>query len=382
MKVEHLDDLALLAHHFKSVDLPRIFDDYLPDHHNWEGLSGGKLVMGWLLYILSESDHRLSHVQSWAASRLNSLSILLDSNTLRELDFSDDRLGRLLDRFSKDSTWAAFEVALGKHFLEVYALGDDQMQVVRSDAFNAPQFRSPAELFRYGYTKHRRSDQTQCKVMAACLDPLAMPVAVDIVSGNGPDFEHYLSVIERTRRVLGTKNNLYVGDSHLGSSGNRLAILLAGDYYLMPLNAKQCTRELRDSYLDLIDVPVDQLPSVARRSGQPEKSAYFHEVLHEMEVDGHCWKERRILCYSPQYAAKQLTSFEERLNKAEEKIKQLVVGKKGRRNPKTLADLYGRAAKIMEELHVKKCFEVVLIRQLQNIPSESIRNAPRRQDSK
>jgi len=87
MQVEHLDDLALLTHHFKSIDLSGLFDEYLPDHHNWEGISGGTLVMGWLLYILSESDHRLSHVQSWAESKLKSLSVLLDSSDLRALDF-------------------------------------------------------------------------------------------------------------------------------------------------------------------------------------------------------------------------------------------------------------------------------------------------------
>jgi len=181
--------------------------------------------------------------------------------------------------------------------------------------------------------------------MAACL-----------VSGNGPDFEYYLPVIERTRKVLGTTGNLYVGDSHLGSSKNRLAILLANDYYLMPLNAKQCTRELLESYLDQIEVPVTELASVERQSEQVEKSAYFYEVDHKMEVDGHCWSERRILCYSPRYAKKQLMSFEERLDKAEEAIKTLVISKSGRRNPKTLADLNGRIAKITEKLKVGDCF--------------------------
>lgn len=359
MKVEHLDDLALLAHHVNHIGLSDLIDKHLPDHGNWQGVSGGSVVAGWVLYILSEADHRLSHVEDWAASRLSVLSALLSQEELRALDFCDDRLGRLLDRFSQDADWQHFECEFGKRLLEVYPLAEpDKMQVVRSDSFNAPQFRTPAELFRYGHTKHRRSDQVQCKVMSACLDPLAIPMAVDIVSGNGPDFEYYLPVIERTRRALGTSGNLYVGDSHMGSSSNRLNIHMAGDYYLMPLNAKQCTRQVLDTYIEQIKVPLEDLPSVERSSQQQEKSAYFYEVPHEMNVEENTWNERRILCYSPKYATKQLVSFEERLDKAEESIRLLVVSKKGRRNPKTLADLYGRIAKIVEKLQVENCFKV------------------------
>ena len=48
---------------------------------------------------MSESDHRLSRVEDWSASHLGVLRAVLDCPSLRSLDFADDRLGRLLDRY-------------------------------------------------------------------------------------------------------------------------------------------------------------------------------------------------------------------------------------------------------------------------------------------
>jgi hypothetical protein len=50
----------------------------------------------WLAYILSEGDHRLNSVQGWVAGILMTLTACLKADGLRELDFSDDRLGIIL----------------------------------------------------------------------------------------------------------------------------------------------------------------------------------------------------------------------------------------------------------------------------------------------
>lgn len=384
MKVEHVDDLALLCRQFDSIGLSDLFDEHLGDHGNWEGLSGGKLVCGWLLYILSEGDHRLSHVQDWAAQRINTLSALLDAPTCRELDFNDDRLGRLLDRYGDDAKWHEFELALGKSFLEVYLLpeakeeGVYEMQVIRSDSFNAPKFGLAGELFKFGHTKHRRSDQVQCKVMTAALDPYAIPLAVEIVGGNGPDYAHYLPVIERVREMLPSSENLYVGDSHMSSSGNRHAIHQAGDYYLSPLNAKQCSRELLSSYLDRLPVSVDQLPGIDSAQPDTPQRARYHELEYEMDVNDTQWKERRILCYSLAYATKQLKSFNNRLNEVEEKIRTLVINKSGRRNPKTLVDLHGRIATLLKKYKAEGCFTITTSQVIDNYTINKSRDRPTR----
>jgi len=381
MKVEQIDDLPLLMSQIEKCNIKELIDQFFPDHGNWGGISGGSVVAGWLLYILSESDHRLSHVEEWADSKLDTLCALLDQPELRGLDFNDDRLGRLLDRISDDETWRSFELALGRSIIEVYALGSaDQpnasLPVIRSDSFNAPQFRTPDELFRFGHTKHRRPDQPQCKVMVSALDPHAIPLSVEIVPGNGPDYAHYLPVIERARQILDRTGCLYVGDSHLGSAANRQSIHLAGDYYLSPLNRKQCSKELLDSYLDELPVPIDELPGLAIGQRGISHAVHFHELEHLMKFEQDSWKERRILCYSEPYAIRLQASFDNRINEAQEEIENLVQSKKGRRNPKTLADLDGRIAKLIAKFNVPDCFIITTAQRIEYYHVGKHKNRP------
>lgn len=363
MRVEHVDDLALIAHQLDKLNIVDLFNEQLPDHGNWRGLSGGSVVYGWLLYILSQADHRLSHVQDWADQHLHVLQVLLGQPTLRALDFNDDRLGRLLDRCSEDVAWTGLEMSLAKSFVEVYDLSThgelvDDLTIVRTDSFNAPQFREPGELFRHGFTKHRRADQVQCKVMMSMLDSAALPLATEIVSGNGGDYKHYLPVIEKVQRILPGQGHLYVGDSHMSSTSNREAIHKAGHYYLSPLNAKQCHPDLLLKYLDELPVGVEQLPSISSHNADDPPLAYFHELPHEMQGENIRWTERRVLCYSIDYAQKLSKSFDKRLDQAQHAIEQLVVNKRGRRLAKSMTDLQVRIAGLIKRHAVQDCFTI------------------------
>jgi hypothetical protein len=53
------------------------------------------VVVVWLAYILSEGDHGLNHVESWAAKLLKTLSAGLGM-AVQVLDGSDDRLAVVL----------------------------------------------------------------------------------------------------------------------------------------------------------------------------------------------------------------------------------------------------------------------------------------------
>jgi transposase len=367
MKVEQLDDLPILGKLMNEVGLSELFDKYFTDHGHWKGLSGGKVVLGWLLYILSEGDHRLSHVEEWSDLRLNSLAVILGFPDLRSLDFSDDRLGRLLDRFSIDAEWTKFEMALGKKVLQVYALPNvaQDVPIIRTDSFNTPQFRKPGVLFRHGYSKQRRSDQPFCKVMMSTIDPLAIPLAVDIVKGSGTDADHYLPIIERVQEMFGNSGQLYVGDSQLGSIHNRSHIHLTGDYYLCPLNKKQVSENKLQQYLSKVK-SYKELPNLFSTPDSKRKPAYFLESTEEVfdPTTKTKWKERRILVYSPDYAKGLINSFTNRIAEAKEKIQALVVSKRGRRNPKTLQDLHGRIESIIKKYKIEnfltiKCSETI-----------------------
>ena len=98
-----------------------MLDEYFPAHGNWQGLSLGTVVTVWLTFIVSEANHRLSHVQTWAAQRLTLLAGCL-GQLVRALDLSDDRLAAVLDYLSEDSAWRDYERALNRRLLRVYEL--------------------------------------------------------------------------------------------------------------------------------------------------------------------------------------------------------------------------------------------------------------------
>ena len=105
MKIERVDDIPLLIAEFQKCGLAEKFDQYFVDHGNWVGPSGGKVTVGFLTYILSCADHRLSHVEPWVAGRLHVLGHCLEEPAIDPGHFSDDRLGSLLDRFSDGEQW-------------------------------------------------------------------------------------------------------------------------------------------------------------------------------------------------------------------------------------------------------------------------------------
>jgi transposase len=386
MKIELLDDLPLLGCQFADCELSKLLDQYFPDHGHWSGISGGQVAVGWLLYILSEADHRLSHVEDWAFSKLQTLGAILGEDEVRGIDFSDDRLGRLLDRYSEDDTWSAFEQALGSQLLQVYEINKQvdgkisECQVVRTDSFNAPQFRDVTELFTHGYSKQRRSDQPFCKVMVSTLDSITLPMAIEIVKGAGPDADHYMTNIKRVQGILTEKGNLYVGDSQLGSIGNRYAIHSNEDYYLMPLNRKQCSQEELNSYLEQIDQDVEQLPGIFVETDEVRQPAYFQEVstslkmFHETATGCAEWMERRILVYSPKYAEGLIKSFDKRLNEAQAAIQKLVIPQKGRKIPKTEQELNIRVDRIIQQYDLMGCFEITCSQTVEYVQVQRYKN--------
>jgi len=118
---ERVDDIPLLLAQQERMGLPALLDEHFPTHGQWQGLRLGWVVAGWLTHILSEADHRLNRVQSWAEKRLATLSRGI-GQAVQALDFSDDRLAEVWRALSDDARWEAFERALNRRLLRVYDL--------------------------------------------------------------------------------------------------------------------------------------------------------------------------------------------------------------------------------------------------------------------
>ena len=128
IKNERVDDIPLLLAQLEKMEVASLLDQQFPTHGHWQGLSLGQVTSVWLSFILSEANHRLSHVQPWAERRLEMLAVCL-GEPLRALDWSDDRLARVLDQLSADQAWANFEQALNERTVRVYDLATSQVRI-------------------------------------------------------------------------------------------------------------------------------------------------------------------------------------------------------------------------------------------------------------
>ena len=299
---ERVDDIPLLLEQMQRMGLPTLFDHHFPTHGNWQGLSLGWVSTIWLSSILSRGDHRLVHVEPWVAKRLWTLGATTGQDVKR-VDFTDDRLEIVLRRLQDDTRWAAFESALNQHTVRVYDLSTDRVHI---DSTSASAYATVTEggLFQFGHSKDHRPDLPQVKVMQAVLDPLGMPLATDVVSGEHADDPLYVPCIERVQTSLGRHGLLYVGDCKMASRATRALIATPGDFYLCPLPQVQLAEGEFEAALDAVWRGEQALTPVWREQpdGKTKLIAEGYEYAAPMsqQVDGKVqhWTERRLVVRS------------------------------------------------------------------------------------
>ena len=141
------------------------------------------------------------HVEPWGAKRLWTLGVTT-GQAVKRVDFTDDRLEIVLRRLREDTRGAAFASALNQYTGRVYDLSTARGPV---DSTSASVYATVNEggLFQFGHSKDDRPDLPQIKVMQAVLDPLGMPLATDVVSGERADDPLYMPGIERVQVSMG-----------------------------------------------------------------------------------------------------------------------------------------------------------------------------------
>ncbi len=209
VRSERIDDIPLLLGVMVQIGYQKIIDKHIRSHGNQRDVSWGWTAVIWLAYILSEGDHRKVAVRDYVRGMKQTLTDITGQN-IDELDCTDDRLGILLRHFSQRDWWMSIEHDMSVNSIEVYEL---PKATVRCDATTASGYHDVAEegLFQFGNSKddpHR----PQIKIMTGSLDPLGMPLATDVVSGEQADDGLYRPVITRINAVLQRPGVLYVGD--------------------------------------------------------------------------------------------------------------------------------------------------------------------------
>jgi transposase len=215
---ERIDDVVVLLGLIQQMDLPGILDQQIARHHLQQGLSWGWTASIWLAHIISQGDHRKLTVRDWVRQAHSTLQQMTGLD-IRETDFTDDRLTIVLRHLSHEKRWHVIEQALGQHLVGVYDL---QEEPIRVDATTVSGYREGGEnsIWQFG---HSKDDPTlrQVKAMMATLDPLGLPLALDVVSGECADDPLYVPTIERALTCLGRQGLLVVGDSKMSALSTR-----------------------------------------------------------------------------------------------------------------------------------------------------------------
>jgi transposase len=335
--VETLADLPVLWAILQRLDLCACVDRHFPPPLHWKGpLTPGDILALWLLFILSQGDHCLNHVQTWVADHQSTLTALL-GKPVQPRVAHDDRLADWLSRLSQRDPWNALERDLNQQTLRVYQLSNDLIRIDTTTANSYAAVLSEQGLLQFGHSKDD-PDLPQFKVAAAVLDPLGLPLTTAVFPGNTADDPLYVPTIRAVQQSLGVGGRTYVGDCKMAALATRAYVAAGADYYLCPLAEKQLSREQRRELLQ----PVwrgEQVLQPVRRPG-PEGEAdelvaegFAVDVVLTAKVGDQVvsWTERRWLVRSLSYARAQQEALQRRLEAATAALRELPTRKQGKK---------------------------------------------------
>jgi transposase len=380
IETERVDDIPVLVANMNKMGIEELVEEIFATHGNWQGINLGRVVTGWLAHVLSEADHRLNHVRYWAEKRPETLRGCLGSD-VEGMDFTDDRLAVVLDKMSDDGKWSDFEAALNRRTLRVYNL---ERKCVRLDSTTANGYWEVTEdgLFQFGHSKDHRPDQPQVKVMLSTLDPMGMPVAVQVVSGEKADDPLYLPAVEQVRRGLEQRGLLYVGDCKIMALETRAYLQAGEDYYLGPFSKVQIPDEILEGYLQPVWDGKQSLTRVERvdENGEKvwvaegyERAENLTTIVGEKSVT---WVERRLVVRSLAQAHAAETALHARLDKTEAALNELNGHHQGKERW-TQVDALRRAAEaLLKHNHVEGLFRLSYTEQVEERSVRSYGDRP------
>ena len=364
--IERIDDVPLLLAELKRMRVAQLVDAYFPTHGGWEGVSQGDVVVVWLAHVLSEGDHRLSHVELWVNGRQELIRRCLGT-TVTTWDVTDDKLGSILRKFANDRYWQPFEAALTGSLLRTYAL---PVTTARLDTTTASTYRTTAEgLFQLGHSKDQHPELPQVKIALATLDPLGLPLVTTVVAGNSADDPLYAPLIGQVRANVKQAGLLYVGDCKMGALETRALLAAGDDFSLCPLAGQQLPPAALDAYLTPVwagTQPLSVLIPGPTPADEPGAEGFEVQEVLTATVAGVAvtWTERRLLARSPEQARAERAALQRRLAAGMAAFAALNERGHGKRRYQEAEKLWAAVAAIMKRYQVAawvrvSCEEVV-----------------------
>jgi transposase len=330
---ERIDDIPLIAELLKQMEVAKWIDQLLQQPHgNHQGLSYGKLSVLLLIYIISQSDHRLCAAETWVNTHRLALE-LVTGWSIGEKDVTDDRLARVVEQLGlQGEARQEIEQKLGQHMIRAYELPTEVGRFdTTSFSVHHEQIESEADsLLRYGHSKDKRPDLLQYRQSLGTLDPAGIPLISETLAGNGADDPLYWPAWQRMAKVIGHTFFVFLADCKAAAIATRAQIQFAGGIYCFPLPLTgQNPALLKQWVLDPPSASVEiRLPK--QDEDEPAIGKGFEVELGKFWLNPDTkelvkWHERYLVTYSNVLAATQIRGLHERINKAQtalDKLKQ------------------------------------------------------------
>ncbi len=359
-KIERIDTIPLIIATLEKMNVQKTVDSIFIAHGNWIGLSYGQLTVLFVTYVLHSLTHHFYGVESWVNQHKTVIERVTGWN-VGEKDATDDRLGRLAQVLGESDDYISeFQIQMGQGIICAYQL---PTKIVRYDttAFNVyhdPE-NSKNGILGFGHSKDHRPDLLQFKQGLATLDPAGVPILSETLPGNRADDPCYFPAWQRMVKTIGNPDFLYIADCKAAALETRAAIDYEKGYYLFPLPMtgetpryiKEFVLNPGQAFQEIMLFPKDE----DHHERVVGKGFIVNQQMEKQLESGvvHQWQERWMICLSNSHAQRRKKSFQDRLDKAENKLSKL----KARAND-TADSSKLKAEKILQACNVEAYFHL------------------------
>ena len=359
---ERVDDVALRIGQMVTMGLPEVLDRPIPRHWKQRGRSWGWTAVMWLAHMLTEGEHRKVSVEAYSKGMQHPLR-RLTAQAREPLALRDDRLRHLLHHVSTPTSWHKLERDVHARSSAVYAVPQD---VIRGAATTVSGNHDVTEggLLQCGQRKDAPT-RPHIQVMMGSLDPLGMPLATAVLSGERADDGFYMPVIERLRAGLSTSGVLFVGDGTMRAVDTRAPRARHQHVSLSPWPCTGATAEAMAAW-STEGVAKGEAGELERRvrtnaRGQEVLAAAGEECERTCCAPGGeaTWTARVVVRRSPMHATQQAAGLETRLGHAEKTLAALTPPRgRGTRQITDEATLLEAIDKVLTDHRVRRVLSV------------------------
>ncbi len=363
ISIERIGSIPIILQTLKKSGFIELVNEAYPAHKNWEGLPIGETVAIWICYMLTQHDHRMSKVESWIRPRGRILRVFF-GRPISSKCFADDRLARILDKFSISEAWNRFEIRFNESFMRVYGIDMDRIRIDMTTA-NSGGIVTENGILQFGNSKDDPS-RPQVKIALATLDPLGIPLTVKVVPGNSADDPLYVPVMKQIFLSTAKRGILFLGDCKMGSMLTRWFVAKNGSFYVCPLSE---VSHSTDTILDAIrrfSEGDNSFTPVFREYENGEittiAEGFEEKISRTAEFEGEMvsWSERLVYAKSFAHAEKELTKLDLNIERAREQIARMNIRKQGKKVYQNFTEVQKKVDTVLKKYSVQKVLSVTI----------------------